>query len=46
MSEPEALSINTSSGAYRKALWAAFAIFSGLLLLALVTIYPADENTT
>jgi hypothetical protein len=46
MSEPEGLSINTSSGAYRKALWAALAVFSILLLLALVTMYSADGNTT
>jgi hypothetical protein len=36
----------TPSGAYRKALWAALAAFLTLLLVVLVTIYIADENTT
>jgi hypothetical protein len=39
------LSSNSSPGAYRKAWWAALAVFSILLLVMLVTIYSADEDT-
>jgi parallel beta-helix repeat protein len=45
MSDPEGLSINTPSRGYRRALWAALVAFS-ILLLVVVNIYSADENTT
>ena len=46
VSNPEDLSINSSSRAYRKALWAALAVFAILLLVMLATVYSDDENTT
>jgi hypothetical protein len=46
MSDPKDLSVNYTSRAYRKALWAALAVFVTLLLIVLVTIYSTNESTT